>query len=70
MAPFVVVFQSDSDAFWCFERLMRKVVSCFFFSFFSSSFLKPELYFHRGLTLKVTDHPLVFSLNLIYWEIS
>lgn len=27
LSPFVVLFEDDSDAFWCFEMLLRRMVN-------------------------------------------
>jgi hypothetical protein len=26
LSPFVVIFEDDADAFWCFEMLLRRMV--------------------------------------------
>lgn len=28
LSPFVVLFDDDADAFWCFESLLKRVVEC------------------------------------------
>lgn len=28
LSPFVVIYEDDADAFWCFEMLLRRMVIC------------------------------------------
>lgn len=30
-SPMIMLFEHEADAFWCFERLMRRLVGFFFF---------------------------------------
>uniref|UniRef100_A0A8R7UYB2 Rab-GAP TBC domain-containing protein n=1 Tax=Triticum urartu TaxID=4572 RepID=A0A8R7UYB2_TRIUA len=30
VSPFVVLYEDDADAFWCFEMLLRRMVICIY----------------------------------------
>lgn len=44
-SPMVVLFDNEGDAFWCFERLMRRLVFFYLNLFISLSFLNNVLHF-------------------------
>lgn len=44
-SPMVVLFDNEGDAFWCFERLMRRLVFFYLNLFISLSFLNNVFHF-------------------------
>lgn len=54
LSPFVVLFEDNADAFWCFEMLLRRTVNTYY-NCVQMTFPFATFYFHLVIEKCTTD---------------